>query len=64
MLLLLCFFTLFLQLYMCRAFLDHLQKLICCIGSCWLDKLMCGVESGGKSKVVGPYMALSGKLQK
>jgi hypothetical protein len=32
------FFTLFLQLYMFRAFLAHIQELICCIGSYWLDK--------------------------
>jgi hypothetical protein len=32
------FRTLFLQLYMFRAFLVHLQELVCCIGSCWLDK--------------------------
>jgi hypothetical protein len=30
--------TLFLQLYTFRAFLAHLQELICCTGSCWLDK--------------------------
>jgi hypothetical protein len=39
--LLVSFFTLFLQLYMFRAFLAHLQELVCCIGSCWLDKYMC-----------------------
>jgi hypothetical protein len=33
------FFTSFLQLYMFRAFLAHLQELFCCAGSCRFDEL-------------------------
>jgi hypothetical protein len=34
------FFTLFLQLYMFRAFRVARQGLVCCLGSCWLVQFL------------------------
>jgi hypothetical protein len=65
--LLVSFLTLFLQLYMFRVFLAHLQDLVCYIGSCWLDKGMCAgvvwspVVSSNKMGKGGPKHA---ELQK
>jgi hypothetical protein len=59
--LLVSFFTLFLQLYMFRAFLAHLQELICCIGGLRLKRdgtsLRKEAEVKGKPANYSGYLA-------